>query len=84
MFSQQVLLKTERIMERRVVKRGKKAIPIAGRGGPQGCEMSRLPYILDNRLTDGGRAVSLTLRPHFTQEYSWYSFLLEAESRPGP
>jgi hypothetical protein len=28
--------------------------------------MSRLPYLLDNRLTDGGKVVSLTRRPRFT------------------
>ena len=34
---------------------------------------------------DGGRDVSLTHRPLFTpRKYSWYSFLLEAESTPGP
>jgi hypothetical protein len=39
---------------------------------------------LDNRLTDGGKVVSPTRRPPFTpQEYSWYSFLLEAESTLG-
>jgi hypothetical protein len=39
---------------------------------------------LDNRLTDGGE-VSLTRPPAlYPQEYSWYSFLLEAESTPGP
>jgi hypothetical protein len=32
-----------------------KAIPVTGRGGPQGCEMSRLPHFLGNRLTDGGK-----------------------------
>jgi hypothetical protein len=38
-----------------------------------------------NRLTNGGEVVSLTRRPPFTpQEDSWYSFLLEAESIPGP
>jgi len=32
---------------------------------------------------DGGKVVSLTHRPHFTpRKYSWYSFLLEAESTP--
>jgi hypothetical protein len=41
--------------------------------------------VLDSRLTDGGKVVSLTRRSSFTpQENSWYSFLLEAESTPGP
>jgi hypothetical protein len=54
------------------------AVPVPGR------ETSRLPHFLDNRLTDGGKVVSLTRRPPFTpQEDSWYSFLLEAESTPG-
>jgi hypothetical protein len=65
-------------------KRGK-AIPVTGRGGPQGCETSRLPYFLDGRLTDGGEVVSLTRRqPLIPPEDSWYSFMLEAESTPGP
>jgi hypothetical protein len=34
---------------------------------------------------DGGKVVSLTHRPSFTpRKYTWYSFLLEAESNPGP
>jgi hypothetical protein len=42
-------------------------------------------YSLDNQLTDSSKIVSLTRRPLFTpQEDSWYSFLLEAESTPGP
>jgi hypothetical protein len=42
------------------------------------------PNLLDNRLTDGGKVVSLKRRPPFTpQEDSWYSFLLEAESTAG-
>jgi hypothetical protein len=50
------------------------------------CETSRLPPLLDNRLTDGGEVVSLTRRPAtlYPQEDSWYSFLFEAESTPGP
>jgi hypothetical protein len=40
---------------------------------------------LHSRLTDGGKVVSLTRHPPFIpQEDSWYSFLLEAESTPGP
>jgi hypothetical protein len=57
-----------------------KAIPVIGHEGLEGCETSRLPYFLDNRLTDGGEVVSPTRRPPFTpQEGSWYSLLLEAE-----
>jgi hypothetical protein len=65
-------------------KKGK-AIPVTGRGGPQGYETSRLPHFLHNRLTDGGKVVSLMRRPAalYPQEDSWYSFLLEAESTPG-
>jgi inner membrane protein involved in colicin E2 resistance len=39
-----------------------KANPVTGRGGPEDFETSRLPHFLDNRLTDGGKVVSLTLR----------------------
>jgi hypothetical protein len=61
-----------------------KAIPVTGHEGPWGCETSRLPHFLDNRLTDGGEDVSLTRRPPDTpQNASWYSFLLDAESTPG-
>jgi hypothetical protein len=66
-------------------KKNGKAILVTGRGDPYGCETSRLPHFLYNRLTDGGEVVILTPRPLFTpQEDSWYSFLLEAESMPGP
>jgi hypothetical protein len=43
-----------------------KAIPVTGRGVPYGCDTSRLPHFLDNRLTDGGTVVSLMRRPFFT------------------
>jgi hypothetical protein len=39
-----------------------KAIPVTVRGGPQGCETSRLPHLLDSRLTSALRAG----RPPFT------------------
>jgi hypothetical protein len=45
-------------------KKGK-AIPVTDREGPQGCETSKLPHSLDNRLTDGGEVVNLTRRPLF-------------------
>jgi hypothetical protein len=48
-----------------VEKKGK-TIPVTGHGGPQGCETLRVPHYLDNRLTDGGKAVSLTRRSPLT------------------
>jgi hypothetical protein len=46
--------------------------------------MEAPPHFLDNRLTDGAEVISITRRPHFTQEDTWYSFMLEAESTRGP
>jgi hypothetical protein len=43
-----------------------KLFMLTGRGGPQGCETSRLPHFRDSRLTNGGEVVSLTRRPLFT------------------
>jgi hypothetical protein len=62
------------------------AILVTGHGGPYGCEILEFPHFQDNQLTDGGKAVSLMCRlpTLYSQEYSWYSFLLEAESTPGP
>jgi hypothetical protein len=62
-----------------------KAIPVTGREGPEGWDVEALTFSLYIRLTDGGKVVSLTRRPPFIpKEYSSYSFLLEAESTPGP
>jgi hypothetical protein len=44
------------------LKGKKKSIRVTDRGGPKGCETSRLPHFLDNRLTDGSKVVSLTGR----------------------
>jgi hypothetical protein len=65
------------------VKKGK-AIPVTGRGGPQVCEKARLPHFLVNRLTDDGECQPYAPAALYPQEDSWYSFLLEAESTPGP
>jgi hypothetical protein len=42
------------------------AISVTKRRGLQGCESSRIPHFVDNRLTDGGEVVSLMRRPSFT------------------
>jgi hypothetical protein len=49
-----------------VGKKNGKAIPVAGRGNPYGYEISRIPYFLDNWLTDGSKVVSLTCWLPFT------------------
>jgi hypothetical protein len=62
----------------------RKAIPVTGRGGPYGCETSRLPHFIDNRFADVGEIASLTRRmPFYPPEDSWYSFLLKNESPQG-
>jgi hypothetical protein len=40
-------------------------LPVTDLGGPFGCETSRLPHFLDNRLRDGSEDISLTCRPPF-------------------
>jgi hypothetical protein len=37
--------------------KGKSYIPVTGRGGPQDCETSKLPYFTDNRPTDGDEVI---------------------------
>jgi hypothetical protein len=49
-----------------------KAIPETGRGGLQGCEMLRIPHCLENRLTDGGKFVSLKQRPRSTPQKHYF------------
>jgi hypothetical protein len=59
-----------------------KGNPVTGRGGPEGCEALRFPHFLDNRLVVGGTPYAQA--DLYPQEDSWYSFLLETESTPGP
>ena len=66
------------------VKRKVKAVPLQTWTGPEGSRKLRPPYFVTT-AQDGGKVVSLTHRPLFTpRKYSWYSFLLEAESTPEP
>jgi hypothetical protein len=66
--------------------KGKKSYPCNRSWNPIGLWDVEAPTLsLDSRLTDGSKVVSLPRRPPFTpQEYSWNSFLLEAESTQGP
>jgi hypothetical protein len=64
------------------VKKKDKDIPVTGRGGPYGCERSRIPHYLGKRQTDSSRVGSPTCQPPFTPRL--LLFLLESESTPGP
>jgi hypothetical protein len=62
-----------------------KAILVPERERPYGCETSRLPHFLDNRLTDGGEVVSLTRRPPFTlRKIPGTHFCWRLSRPPGP
>jgi len=61
-----------------------KAIPLQTWTGPEGSRRLRLPDFVTT-AHEGGKVVSLTNRPPLSpRKYSWYSFLLEAESTAGP
>ena len=54
------------------------AVPLQAWSDPEGSRKLRFPDFITT-AQDGGKVVSLTPR-----KYTWYSFLLEAESSPGP
>jgi len=61
-----------------------KAIPLQAWSGPEGSRKLRFPDFMTT-AQDGGKVVSLTHRPPLPPgNITWYSFLLEAESTPGP
>jgi len=61
-----------------------KGSPLQAWSSPEGYGKLRFPYFMTTPQ-DGGKVVSLTHRPPLPpRKYSWYSFLLEAESTPGP
>jgi len=67
-----------------VLMKRSKISPITGQRGPNVSRKLRFPDCM-TMAQDGGKFVSLTHRPLFTpRKYSWYSFLLEDESTPGP
>jgi len=51
------------------------AVPLKAWSGPEGSVTT---------AQDGGRLSALRTGRLYPRKYSWYSFLLEAESTPGP
>jgi hypothetical protein len=66
--------------------RSDNVVLLKNHGDPLVCETPKFTQFIDNQLREGGKIISLTRRQaaHRLQEYSRYSFLLEAESNPKP
>jgi len=61
-----------------------KRVPLQAWSGPESSRKLRFPDLMTT-AKDGGKVISLTHRPPLPpRKYIWYSFLLEAESTPGP
>ena len=60
-----------------------KLVPLQTWSGPQGFEKLRFPDFV-TMVQDGGRLSALRTGRLYRRKRSWYSFLLEAESNPGP
>ena len=61
-----------------------KAVPLQAWSGPEGSRKLRFPYFMTT-AQDGGKVVRFTHRPPLPpRKCYWYSFLLEADSTPGP
>ena len=62
-----------------------KAVPLQAWSGPEGSRKLRFPDFI-TKAQDGGKVVSPTHRLPLPPpgKYTWFSFLLESESTPGP
>ena len=61
-----------------------KAVPLQVWSDPESSRKLRFPDFMTT-AQDGGKVLSLTYRPPLPpRKYTWHSFLLEAESTPGP
>jgi hypothetical protein len=72
------------VLNRNIYKGKGKAVPLQAWSGPEGSRKLGYPDYMTT-VQDGGKDVSLKHRsPLHPRKCSWYSFLLEAESIPGP
>jgi len=61
-----------------------KAIPLQALDRPEGFQEVEVPRFQDNRHMKVVRLSAHAPATFTPRKYSWYSFLLEAESTPGP
>jgi hypothetical protein len=61
-----------------------KVIAVTGIWSLQVSEMLRIPHCLENLLSDGGKVVSLTQRPHFTSQKYYFFRKLKKFTSSGP
>jgi len=75
----------EAIISTNVGKIKCKAVPLQAWSGPKGFRKLKFSDFMTT-AQDGGKVVSLTHLPPLppSRKYTWYSFLLEAGSTPGP
>ena len=59
-----------------------KAVPLQAWSGPEGSRKIRFPDFMTPQ--DGGKVKPYAPAAFTPRKYTWYSFLLEAESNPGP
>ena len=68
-----------------MLHRKRKSNPITGLASPRGFQQVEAPRFQDSRHMKVLKLSALrTGRLYLPKKYSWYSFLLEAESTPGP
>ena len=58
-----------------------KAVPLQARSGPEGSRKIKFPDFVTTAQDGGKHYAPAAFTP---RKCSWYSFLLEAESTPGP
>ena len=58
-----------------------KAVPLRAWSGPEGSRKLRFPDFMTTAKDGGQPYIPAAYTP---RKYTWYSFLLEAESTPGP
>jgi hypothetical protein len=80
-----VITKSYMLTSNIYVSKGKgKAVPLQAWSGPEGSRKLRFPDFMTTAHY-GGKVVKYYAPAAFTpRKYTWYSFLLEAESTPGP